>query len=158
MSCGHLFNEDSLSELEDNSFSETVSPKKQLFKAGSLILPFNDKIIHLSRGGCIVKTSIGPIQYGMPPETVKDSMSMGLEVPTYYIIPTNRFDKNHGVNVAEFEFPAYFNFFIKKKHVNLICTKEAEKAIRIVFQETLIGPDDYTVIFFSINIEINNFF
>ena len=144
MSCGHSFTADTLSELSDDSFCETSSPKKDFMK-GALTLQINDKVIPLNRGGCIVKTTIGPIQFGMPPETVKDSMSMGLEVPTYYIIPTNRFDKNYGVNVAEFEFPAYFNFFIKKKHINLICTKEAEKAIRIVFQETLIGPEDHSV-------------
>lgn len=49
----------------------------------------------------------------MPPETVKDSLNLGIEIPTYYIIPTNRFDKKFGISVAEFEFPAYFNFFVK---------------------------------------------
>lgn len=68
-----------------------------------------------------MKTSEGPIQFGLPPETVKDTMSLGIEVPTYYIIPTQRFDKKFGINVAEFEFPAYFNFFIKKRQVTLIC-------------------------------------
>lgn len=69
----------------------------------------------LNRGGLIIKTSEGPIQFGLPPETVKDSMSLGVEVPTYYIIPSQRFNKQFGINVAEFEFPAYFNFFIKRR-------------------------------------------
>lgn len=72
-------------------------------------------MIKLNRGGIVVETSIGPIQFGIPPETVKDSMIMGKEVPTYYIVPSQRFDTKFGINVAEFEFPAYFNFFIKRK-------------------------------------------
>jgi len=51
----------------------------------------------------------------MPPETVKDSLKLGIKVPTYFIIPTNRFDRKSGINVAEFEFPAYFNFFCNLK-------------------------------------------
>ena len=105
-----------------------------------------EKVINLKRGGCFVNTAAGPVQFGMPPETVKDHMTMGSEVPTHYILPTNRFHKRTGINVAEFEFPAYFNFFLKKKQINLICTKEAEEAIRIVFQETLIGPKEHPVI------------
>jgi len=103
------------------------------------------KVIKLKRGGCFVNSAAGPIQFGMPPETVKDHMTMGSEVPTHYILPTQRFHKRMGINVAEFEFPAYFNFFIRKKQINLICTKEAEEAIRIVFQETLIGPKEHPV-------------
>jgi hypothetical protein len=83
-------------------------------------------VIVLPKGGLIIKTDTVPIQFGLPPETVKDSLNLGLEVPTYYIIPTNRFDRKHGINVAEFEFPAYFNFFIKRKKITLICTEEAE--------------------------------
>ena len=93
----------------------------------------NDNLIHLPRGGVIVQTSIGNIQMGMPPETVKDSIILGLDIPTYYIIPSERFNRKVGIAVAEFEFPAYFNFFIKKRKINLICTKKAEEAIRIIF-------------------------
>ncbi|KAL4474591.1 hypothetical protein ABPG73_016094 [Tetrahymena malaccensis] len=95
---------------------------------------------NLMRGGCVIKSVIGPIQFGIPPETVKDSLNLGQEVPTFYIIPSKRFDKKNGVNVAEFEFPAYFNFFVKKRKCTLICTQEAERAVRTVFQETLLGP------------------
>lgn len=105
----------------------------------------NDNIIKLLRGGCIIKTIIGNIQFGMPPETVKDALNMQLDVPLYYIVPTDRFNRKYGLNVAEFEFPAYYNFFVRKKRINLICTKEAEIAIRIIFQETLLGPESYEV-------------
>lgn len=37
------------------------------------------------------------------------------------------------MSTAEFEFPAYFNFFCKKRQITLICSKDAEYAIRAVF-------------------------
>lgn len=103
------------------------------------------EIIHLGRGGLIVQTSIGPIQFGMPPETIKDSMKLGVPVPRHYIVPSEPFTKtigaNMGVNVAEFEFPAYCNFFFKGQSINLIVpSKDVEDRIRTVFQETLFGP------------------
>jgi len=90
-------------------------------------------LVYLPRGGVIVKTLIGNIQYGIPPETVKDSLKMGLDVPTYFIIPTKRFDRKTGINIAEVEFPAYFNFFCNKKQICLICTSDAEADIRDIF-------------------------
>jgi hypothetical protein len=61
-------------------------------------------------------------------------MILGIKIPEYYIIPTNRFNKKLGLVVADFEFPAYFQYFCNKcNQVTLICTKEAEKAIKIVF-------------------------
>jgi len=44
-----------------------------------------------------------------------------------------RFDRKLGMSTAEFEFPAYFNFFCKKRRVHLICTEEAENAVRAIF-------------------------
>lgn len=101
--------------------------------------------IKLPRGGVVASTSIGPVQLGMPPETIKDSMKLGLPVPRHYIVPSEPFTKtlgaNMGVNVAEFEFPAYCNFFFKRQCVNLIVTSiDVEIRIRQVFQETLFGP------------------
>ncbi|KAH7461881.1 hypothetical protein PRIC1_006040 [Phytophthora ramorum] len=101
--------------------------------------------IKLPRGGVVACTSIGPVQLGMPPETIKDSMKLGLPVPRHYIVPSEPFTKNLGanlgVNVAEFEFPAYCNFFFKRQCVNLIVTSaDVETRIRQVFQETLFGP------------------
>lgn len=46
-----------------------------------------------------------------------------------------------GVNMAEFEFPAYFNYFVRRKRCTLIVdTPSAETEIRSVFGETLLGP------------------
>lgn len=77
-------------------------------------------------------------------ETFKDALKLNIEIPTYYIVPSSKWDKIYNISVAEFEFPAYFNFFIKKKKINLICNTETEKAIKNIFQETLLGPKDFS--------------
>lgn len=75
-------------------------------------------------------------------------MLLGLDVPLYYIVPEERFCREMGpalgVNLAEFEFPAYFNFFIQQKRCTLIVdSEEAENNIRQVFSETLLGPAQF---------------
>lgn len=102
--------------------------------------------IDLPRGGTIVETEIGPIQVGMPPETIKDAMNLGIAVPQYYVVPPTRFTTTlgptMGINVAEFEFPAYCNFFFKHQSLHLIVQNaQVEADIRRVFQETLFGPE-----------------
>jgi hypothetical protein len=72
-------------------------------------------------------------------------MRLGLPVPQVYIVPVERFCREMGpalgVNLAEFEFPAYFNFFVYKKRCTLVVDSEdAEENIRRVFSETLLGP------------------
>jgi hypothetical protein len=47
-----------------------------------------------------------------------------------------------GINLAEFEFPAYFNYFVRGKRCSLVVdTPDAEYDIRQVFSETLLGPE-----------------
>ncbi|CAB1116732.1 unnamed protein product [Ectocarpus sp. CCAP 1310/34] len=101
----------------------------------------------LPRGGTYLATVIGPIQVGIPPETIKDSMALGLPVPQYFVVPPEKFCRtlgnSLGVNVAEFEFPAYYNFFLKGNTVKLIVDSvETEVRIRALMQETLLGPED----------------
>lgn len=104
------------------------------------------EVTQLPRGGISIETiAIGRIQFGIPPETIKDSMLLGVDVPLYYIVPVERFCRDLGptlgVNLAEFEFPAYFNFFVQKKRCTLIVdSDDAERNIRRVFEETLLGP------------------
>jgi hypothetical protein len=81
----------------------------------------------------------------MPPETLKDSIGKPHQVPTIFIIPTVRFDINSGASLAEFEFPAYFNYFVLKKKIILVTDEECGKSIRTIFQETLLGPEDLSV-------------
>ena len=69
----------------------------------------------LPRGGILVKTNTPDdidIQFGIPPETIKDSMILGVSVPKYFVVSHEMFDRVGGTSMAEFEFPAYFNFFV----------------------------------------------
>lgn len=72
-------------------------------------------------------------------------MLLGMEVPSVYIVPVERFCREMGpvlgINMAEFEFPAYFNYFVRQKRCTLIVdSADAENDIRSVFEETLLGP------------------
>ena len=75
----------------------------------------SQNVVYLPRGGTVVKTLVGNVQVGMPPETIKDSMRAGLEVAQYFVLPRHLFDSRVGINSGEFEFPAYFNFFVKRR-------------------------------------------
>ena len=99
-------------------------------------------MISLPRGGSYIRTPAGPLQFGIPPETIKDCMALKLDLPRYYIVPRMRFNRVTGINVAEFEFPTYFNFFVLRGKVNLILDPSDEIMIRTVFQETLFGPEN----------------
>lgn len=128
---------------EDSKFNLTI--EEQISYASIPIL----EQTKLPRGGVSVQTeSVGRIQFGIPPETIKDSMNLGLDVPVVYIVPVDRFCREMGpalgVNLAEFEFPAYFNFFVQKRKCTLIVdTPAAEESIRTVFGETLLGPTQF---------------
>eukprot|EP00752_Nemacystus_decipiens_P003821 g3515.t1 len=118
--------------------NSTAPPQSSLPKINKQCLP---------RGGTYLSTIIGPIQVGIPPETIKDSMAQGLPVPQYYVMPQETFCRtlgnSLGVNVAEFEFPAYYNFFLKGQTVKLIVdSAETENRIRALMQETLLGPEE----------------
>lgn len=43
-------------------------------------------VVRLPRGGCIVKTSAGNVQFGMPPETIKVGFKNGIQPPFIWII------------------------------------------------------------------------
>jgi len=101
-----------------------------------------DCVVYLPRGGVYVKTKYGPVQFGLPPETIKDPMRMKLDVPTFFVVPKERFNLKFGTNTCETEFPAYWNFFIKGSCVTLVCTSEAANVITKVVDEVLEGPDE----------------
>lgn len=102
-------------------------------------------VVVLPRGGLYVRSSVGPIQIGSPPETIKDSMSLGLEVPVWYVVPPERFSFRDCISVSEVEFPAYYNFFVLGKKINIVCTPEGERVIRAVFEETVNVSGDLRV-------------
>jgi len=99
-----------------------------------------DIVTLLPRGGYIVQTAIGYIQFGSPPETIKDTMSLPLGVPQIYVLPKEFFNWSKGISVAEFEFPIYYNYFIKKRKTYLICYESEAKRFKQAFQESVFGP------------------
>jgi hypothetical protein len=75
-------------------------------------------------------------------------MRLGFGVPSAYIVPVERFCREMGpalgINLAEFEFPAYFNYFVRNKRCTLVVdSDDAENNIRRVFGETLLGPAQF---------------
>jgi hypothetical protein len=100
----------------------------------------DDKVIYLPRGGIYVATNAGGVQFGIPPESIKDCMKLGLELPQFYVVPQNQFDLDMGLSATEFEFPAYYNFFFKRRAVRLVCHKDDKPWICDVFQECILGP------------------
>ena len=95
----------------------------------------------LPRGGSYVRTSAGAVQIGIPPETIKDVMELGLDVPVAYVLPRELFDRRRGLSVAEFEFPTYYSFFLLKRRCRLVVlSRDVERRVRSIFQESLFGP------------------
>ena len=94
----------------------------------------------LNRGGFLVETPAGNIQFGVPPETIKDTMLLPGGVPQVFILMEKMFDWKKGISFAEIEFPIYFNFFIKKKKTTIVCKENQLDRIRNMFQEAVFGP------------------
>lgn len=102
--------------------------------------PAPSAVLRLSRGGVYVSTPVGPLQIGVPPETIKDSMGLGLPLPDVFVVPPVLFDKRKGRTLAEIEFPAYYNFFVLKRRAKLIVdTDDTADRLRTVFRESLFG-------------------
>ncbi|MEQ9364673.1 MAG: MBL fold metallo-hydrolase, partial [Leptospirales bacterium] len=95
----------------------------------------------LPRGGYLVETSVGYMQVGSPPETIKDTMSLPRGTPQIFILPHEFFHLRKGITVAEVEFPIYYNFFFRKKKTYIVCTREQRTRFRKVLQESLFGPE-----------------
>ncbi len=78
----------------------------------------------LPRGGYLVNTPEGYVQFGSPPETIKDTMALPDSVPQVFVLPRALFDWRKGINLADLEFPIYYNYFIRKRRTRIICTRE----------------------------------
>ncbi len=101
----------------------------------------SDNLQALNRGGVLIKTSCGNIQFGIPPETIKDTMKLSGNVPKTYIVPNYMFSIEEGISLAELEFPIYFNFFVRQQKTRVICTEAQARRLTIVLKEALTGPD-----------------
>src|SRR5450432_1116049 len=98
-------------------------------------------IVPLGRGGTLVRTSIGGVQFGAPPETIKDALNAGLEVPRIFVMPDTWFSRRRGVTVAELEFPVYYNYFVLERRVTAVCDEAGAQRLRTVLRESLFGPE-----------------
>ncbi|MBI4861667.1 MAG: hypothetical protein HY815_15610, partial [Candidatus Riflebacteria bacterium] len=97
-------------------------------------------ITRLPRGGVLLDCSRGPIQYGAVPETIKDTMTMATGVPTVFVVPPRLLSPDRAVSLAELEFPAYWNFFLKGRKVTVVCLSEQREVLTRVLSEAVFGP------------------
>ncbi len=100
----------------------------------------NNRLISLPRGGFIVDTEEGYIQFGSPPETIKDTMGFPRGVPQVFVLPVEFFNWIKGISVAEVEFPIYYNFFLKNRPTLIICRDNQVEKFNDVLQEAIFGP------------------
>ena len=97
-------------------------------------------VTELPRGGYLVKTPEHNIQFGAPPETIKDTIGTEDSVPSLFVLPRYLFHWQKGINVADMEFPIYFNFFLKKRKVTIFCTEAQARRIIVALREAIFGP------------------
>ena len=94
----------------------------------------------LPRGGYLVETSVGYIQVGSPPETIKDTMNLERSTPQIFIVPNLFFHMQKGISVAELEFPIYYNHFLRQKKTYIVCTHQQREQLLTVLNESIFGP------------------
>ena len=99
-------------------------------------------VVELPRGGYLINTSEGQIQFGAPPETIKDTIVTEASVPQIFVLPRQLFHWQKGINVADMEFPLYFNFFIKKRKTLIIGTEAQCRRLIIALREAVFGPQN----------------
>jgi len=97
-------------------------------------------VVALPRGGLWLETPIGALQLGAPPDTLKDTLTRKDGVPRVVVLPPRLVDVRRGVANAVFEFPIYWNLFVKKRPLIVVGTPEQGQAIRTAVQESLLGP------------------
>lgn len=88
----------------------------------------------------MVATSRGCVQFGAPPETIKDSMGTPDGVANIFVLLPEFFSYERGISFAEMEFPIYYNFFLLKKKIKIVCTQEQKGRLERFMQESLFGP------------------
>ena len=99
----------------------------------------------LKRGGTLIEFGDHVIQFGAPPETIKDTMLLACGVPEVFVLPKTMFNWEKGINVADMEFPLYFNFFIRSKRVTVVGTEEQARRLAAALQEAVFGPKHFNL-------------
>lgn len=95
----------------------------------------------LPRGGYLIDTSIGYVQFGSPPETIKDTMVLEKKVPQVFVLPDELFNIEKGIAVGELEFPIYYNHFLCQKKTTILGTDEQKEQLMVVLRESVFGPE-----------------
>lgn len=99
-----------------------------------------DAPVALPRGGIWLKTPLGALQLGAPPETLKDTIQTKDGVPRIIVLPRLLVDVRRGLPTADLEFPIYWNLFVKKRPLIVVGTANQEARVRAAVQESLLGP------------------
>lgn len=102
--------------------------------------PNDTRILDLRRGGVIIHTSAGVVQYGVSPETIKDTMTLECGVPDLFLLPRNLFLEDLGLSMADLEFPIYYNFFVRGRKIRVVCDEGTRKRAEVVVREAIFGP------------------
>jgi hypothetical protein len=105
----------------------------------------SEKVYELPRGGYLVDTPSGYLQFGSPPETIKDTMLLPGGVPEIFVLPEKMFNWLKGISIAEIEFPLYFNYFIRSKKTIIICRDYQFPKVKRVLEESLFGPESFDI-------------
>ncbi len=100
----------------------------------------SDNFIRLPRGGYVVETPEGRIQFGAPPETIKDTLAHPQGVPDIFVLPRQMFSWTKGINVADMEFPIYYNYFLRQKRPLICGTQDQAVSLATALQEAVFGP------------------
>jgi CRP-like cAMP-binding protein len=105
----------------------------------------NGIVTELPRGGYLVDSPEGYIQFGAPPETIKDTMNLPGSVPEVFVLPRELFNWKKGINLSDMEFPIYYNYFFRNKKTLIICQREQAGRLIRALQEALFGPKDLII-------------
>lgn len=96
--------------------------------------------VALSRGGLVVETSSGPLQYGVVPETLKDTIGRSSGVPATFLVPARLFSPEAGISLADLEFPVYYNYFVRRQRTVVVCEERQRRDLQEVMREAVFGP------------------
>jgi CRP-like cAMP-binding protein/phosphoribosyl 1,2-cyclic phosphodiesterase len=99
------------------------------------------RIRRLNRGGLWVSTPAGPVQFGSPSETIKDTLRDADGVPDLFILGKRLFDDRRGLSFADIEFPIYFNLFARQRQLRIVTTEEKGERLKEAIKEALLGPE-----------------
>ena len=97
----------------------------------------------LPRGGYVVPTSAGRIQFGAPPETIKDTLTTEDGVPEVFVMPRRMFNWSKGINVSDMEFPIYYHFFIRGTRPLICGTLSQARKLADALREAVFGPKHF---------------